>query len=239
MRFSVKYMPTALFSLKDSNSTNSGAKALFLPSPYSIKMAILNQAITIGGDLEYLEGKKSLYFSHIRNARISFFIEDGSYFSVNNSFIKILKKKEDKRSVKAKQEGATFEPGYQQTVVFREYLYLSKPLEIIFETQKAGQKDYLQKYLHKINYFGKRGCFFQFLEYTDNPSEGNVKPFKANSNLCGILQEYDDFDENATFENVNNFSSKTTKRKKEVLVLPLASVATSKGFTIYRKHNSI
>jgi len=53
MQFSVKYMPTALFSLKDSNATNSGAKALFLPSPYAIKMAILNQAITVGGDLEY------------------------------------------------------------------------------------------------------------------------------------------------------------------------------------------
>jgi len=223
MRFSVKYLPTALFSLKDSNATNSGAKALFLPSPYAIKMAILNHAITIGGELKYLEGKKSLYFSHIRDVQISFFIENDSYFSVNNSFVKILK---------PVREGG----GFGQTVAFREYLYLSKPLEIIFETKKAGQKEYLQKYLHKINYFGKRGCFFQFLEYSDNPNEANVKPFAAEKNLYGILQEYDDFDEKSTFENVSNFSSKSTKRKKEILALPLRSVSASKSFTVYKTY---
>ena len=49
MKFSVVYKPTALFSLRDSNSTNSGAKSLFLPSPYAVKMAFLSQAISLGG----------------------------------------------------------------------------------------------------------------------------------------------------------------------------------------------
>ncbi len=223
MQFSVKYMPTALFSLKDSNATNSGAKALFLPSPYAIKMALLNQAIIVGGDLQYLEGKKSLYFSFIRDAKISYFIEENSYFSVNNSFVKILK---------PAREGG----GFGQTVAFREYLYLSSPLEIIFEVKDSTQKEYLQKYLHKINYFGKKGCFFQFVEYSDSPHEANVKPFEAKSGLAGILQEYDDFDEKAIFDNVNNFSSTTTKRRKEILVLPLQILNTSKAFTVYKKY---
>jgi len=219
LQFSVKYLPTALFSLKDSNSTNSGAKTLFLPSPYSIRMAILNQAITIGGNLEYLKGKKSLSFSHIRDVKISFFIDNDSYFSVNNSFVRIIK--------------TIGEPSRPS---FRQYLYLSKPLEIIFETQKVGQKEYLQKYLHNINYFGKRGCFFQFLEYSDSPNQANVKPFQATEGLSGILQEYDDFDAKFTFEDVSNFSSKKIiKRKKEILVLPLQSVSASKAFTVYKK----
>lgn len=222
MRFSVKYIPTALFSLKDSNATNSGAKSLFLPSPYAIKMALLNQAITIGGELGYLEGKKSLYFSFIRDAKISFFINNDSYFSVNNSFVKILKP--------ARNGG-----GFGQTVAFREYLYLSNPLEIIFEINNKDQKSYLQKYLHRINYFGKRGCFFQFLEYSDSPNQANVKSFNFEKGSFGILQEYDDFDEKATFENVNNFSSKTTKRKKEILVLPLQNISASKSFTVYKR----
>jgi len=91
MSFSVKYKPTALFSLKDSNSTNSGAKALLLPSPYSIKMAVINQAIVSGGDLEYLEAKGSKLFQFIRDAKISFFIPQETFFSVNNSFLKIAK----------------------------------------------------------------------------------------------------------------------------------------------------
>lgn len=86
LRFSVKYLPTALFSLKDSNSTNSGAKSLFLPSPYSIKMALLNQIITIEGveifkpkEIEKIKSKKkrtepqeSEIFQAIRDANISF-----------------------------------------------------------------------------------------------------------------------------------------------------------------------
>lgn len=222
MRFSVKYLPTALFSLKESNSTNSGAKSLFLPSPYAIKMAILNQAITIGGELEYLEEKKSLSFSFIRDAEISFFIEGNSYFSVNNSFVKILK---------PAREGG----GFGQTVAFREYLYLSKSLEIVFQVKNEEQKKYLKKYLHNINYFGKRGCFFQFLEYSDNPNEPNVKPFISGKDLFGILQEYDDFDDKVTFENVSNFSSKNTIRKKELLVLPVKNISASKSFSLYKK----
>lgn len=222
MKFSVKYMPTALFSLKDSNSTNSGAKSLFLPSPYSIKMAILNQAITIGGDLkDFCQGKQSQLFPYIRDARISFFIVESSYFAVSNSFVKILK---------PAREGV----GFGQTVAFREYLYISKPLEMIFECNTKEQKDYLQKYLHNVNYFGKRGCFFQFLEYSDNPSEANVKPFQINSDLSGILQEYDEFDEKTTFENVSNYSSKSTIRNKVILALPLQNISASKSFTIYK-----
>lgn len=222
MKFSAKYLPTTLFSLKDSNATNSGAKSLFLPSPYAIKMAILNQAITIGNDLQQLEQKKSLYFSFIRDVKISFFIEHDSSFAVNKTFIKILKPSRSS-------------DGFAQTVAFREYIFISKPLEIIFETQIPEQKEYLQKYLHKINYFGKKGCFVQFVDYSDNPSEANVKPFDIENISYGVLQEYDDFGENVTFEKINNYSSLKTSRRKEIMVLPLQNISSSKGFSIYKQ----
>lgn len=221
MKFSVKYLPSSLFSLKDSNSTNSGAKSLFLPSPYAIKMAILNQAITIGGDLEELEKKKSLLFSFVRDAKVSFYIKPDSFFAVNNSFIKILK---------PAREGG----GFGQTVAFREYLFLSNPLEIIFDVSSNEQILYLKKYLYKINYFGKRGCFFQFVEYLDEPNEANVLEFNAKNSQFGIMQEYDDFDENSIFENTNTFSSAIAKRVKKILVLPISLTNSSKSFSIYQ-----
>jgi hypothetical protein len=52
------------------------------------------------------------------------------------------------------------------------------------------------KYLYKINYFGKRGCFFQFLEFNENPPEANVKPFDV-KNGSWSFTIYDDFDEKA------------------------------------------
>lgn len=223
MRFSVKYLPTSLFSLKDSNSTNSGAKSLFLPSPYAIKMAILNQAITIGGDLEELEKKKSLHFSFVRDAKVSYYIEADSFFAVNNSFIKILKPARD---------GG----GFGQTVAFREYLYLSNSIEIIFEINSNEQMQYLKKYLYKINYLGKKGCFFQFVEYLDNPNEANVVEFDAKNMSFGIMQEYDDFDENSTFEHANTFSNINAKRTKKILVLPLCLTNSSKSFSIYQNN---
>jgi hypothetical protein len=222
MRFSVKYLPTALFSLKDSNATNSGAKSLFLPSPYAIKMAILNQAITIGGELELLRVNNSIHFKFVRDGKIGYHIEEGSHFSVNNSFVKILK---------PAREGG----GFGQTVAFREYLYLSNSLEIIFEVTTNEQMQYLKKYLHKINYFGKRGCFFQFVEYSDTPNEPNVLDFNIGTITSGVLQEYDDFDKKATFESVSSFSSTTSKRNKRILLIPIQKINSSKSFSIYKK----
>jgi hypothetical protein len=220
MIFSARYLPTTLFSLKDSRSTNSGAKSLFLPSSYAIKMALLNQAITIGGDIEKLETKNSKEFTYIRDTKITFHICDGSNFCVNNSFVRILKPARDGR-------------GLQQTVAFREYVFLSHPVEIIFAVKDENAKNYLKQYLHKINYFGKRGCFFQFLEYLDKPNETNVKTFDIKDGIRGILQEYDDFDVNSIFENVSNSSSSISRRKKEIFVLPISRVSSSKSFSHY------
>jgi hypothetical protein len=221
MRFSVKYLPTTLFSLKESNATNSGAKSLFLPSPYAIKMAILNQAITIGGDLEGLNEKKSEIFEFIRDLEISFYIEENNFFSVNNSFVKILK---------PSRNGS----GFAQTVAFREYVFLSGAIEIICNVSSEVQKQYLQKYLHKINYFGKRGCFFQFLAYDDKPNEPNVLPFNIENMQPGILQEYDDFDPKASFATVNSYDVTTGKRRKQILVLPVSKKSSSKSFSLYK-----
>ena len=88
--------------------------------------------------------------------------------------------------------------------------------------------------MHKINYFGKRGCFFQFIEYSDTPNNPNVLPFKIEDGISGILQEYDDFNEKSTFDMVNNFSLTTNKRAKEIFVLPLKNIASSKSFSHYK-----
>lgn len=216
MKFSVIYQPTNLFSLKDSNSTNSGAKSLLIPSPYAIKMAVLNQAITIDGESVF-ERDKSNEFTFIKNAQISYRIS-GS-FCVNNCFI----------TIQSLRDGI-----YHGKPSFREYVFLSDNIEIIFDVENREAKQYLQKYLHRINYFGKRGCFFQFVGYRDNPSEPNVKEFDTSNLLPGILQEFDDISPNAQFKNVNNFNSANAKRDKKILVIPVKNQNSSKSYTHYR-----
>jgi len=216
MRFSAIYRPTALFSLRDSNSTSSGAKSLFLPSPYAIKMAFLNQAISLKGE-NFNENKR--HFEIIRDVAIDYYIK-GNY-CVNNCFVKIQKQRDN-------------EP-FKSTVSFREYVFMDDDLEIIFEVKDIEESLFLKQYLHRINYFGKRGCFFQFVEYNDEPNSPNVKSFDVkNISSGGILQEYDDFDKTLTFENVDNYSAAKTKRKKKILVLPLINNGSSKSYTKYK-----
>jgi len=213
MRFSAVYKPTALFSLKDSSSTGSGAKSLFLPSPYAIKMAFLNQAITLGGE-DFTDSAK---FSIIRDTKVSYRIF--GQFCVNNCFVKIQKQR-DKNP-------------FTPTVSFREYIFMDNPIEIIFEVKEETDVILLKKYLHRINYFGKRACFFQFANYNDHPDEPNVKIFNPKHLSSGLLQEYDDFEANCTFKMVNSYSEAKTKRNKEVLIVPLRNVSSSKSYTCY------
>lgn len=205
----------ALFSLKDSNSTSSGAKSLFLPSPYSIKMAFISQAISLGG-VNFSNDKH--LFVVIRDAEISYHIN--GEFSVNNCFVKIQKKRDSNP--------------YTPTVGFREYIYINEEVELIFNVANQTDVCFLKKYLHTINYFGKRGCFYQFIKYNDAPNEPNVMSFGANNMCAGIIQEFDDFDHSLSFDNVNSYSEAKTKRKKHLLVLPLECTSSSKSYSCYK-----
>lgn len=214
MKFSAIYKPTALFSLRDSNSTSSGAKSLFLPSPYAIKMAFLSQAISLGGE-NFYENKKK--FEIIRDAVIGYYIK-GS-FCVNNCFVKIQKQRDN-------------DP-FKPTVSFREYVFSDNDLEIIFEVADKEHVAFLKTYLHRINYFGKRGCFFQFVSYNNAPNQSNVNEFDVKKLSLGLLQEYDDFDRRLTFDNVNSFNDAKTSRSKTILVLPLSNISSSKSYTLF------
>ena len=44
-----RYLPVAPFSLKPAAATSSGGKTLLAPTPYAIKMALLDVAIRTGG----------------------------------------------------------------------------------------------------------------------------------------------------------------------------------------------
>lgn len=218
MIFSVVYKPTALFSLRDSNSTSSGAKSLFLPSPYAVKMALINQAISLGG-IDFREDTTK--FDAIRDLKIKYRISGN--FCVNNCFVKIQKKRGK-------------EP-FKSTVSYREYIFLNSNLEVIFETNTNASEDtnsFLKEYLCTINQFGKRGCFFQFVEFKDNPLPANVVPFDIGKiQHGGLLQEYDDFDDTLMFDNVNNYSESKTKRVKSILFLPMNRKSSSKSYTLY------
>lgn len=216
MEFSAIFKPTNLFSLKDSNFTNSGAKSLMLPSPYAIKMALINQAIIHLGT-KLFEDKKSKELAYIKDTKIEFCIKGN--FCVNNTFV----------TIQSMREG-----NFRGKPSFREYIFMTDDIEIIFRNEDKEAEIFLKIYIHKMNYFGKRGCFFQFVKYIETSSEPNVKLFNAKELTAGILQEFDDIDEKSSFENINNYSSAGAKRKKNIYVVPAKLIKSSKSYTHYR-----
>ena len=61
-----EYQPTTLFSLRPATATTSGGKSLIVPTPFAVKMALLDIAIRTQG----LEAGRAL-FSALRGLRIA------------------------------------------------------------------------------------------------------------------------------------------------------------------------
>lgn len=225
----LEYLPTSLFSLKISTATNKGGKTLFVPTPYSIKLAFVDAAFRIGGETLAKE-----IFSCIKGSDIRLSPPDRLY--VLNTFIKILDESRDKNS----------DP-YQSTIAYREFCYFQGILEMAFflEDCSTTAQEKLREIAAHINYFGKRGSFFQYTKsrtISDLPLGFTVKATDPEGNIQGyeIVQPLDDLGElnsNDLFDRINTFSDKKIERgKHRVFVLtyiPYKMEKSSNNYTAY------
>ena len=249
MWLEIIYKPTSLFSLKLSSSTNSAGKTLPCPSPYSVKMALLNAIITYDS-LETAQEN----FDLIRDLDLHFCLPET--FVVNNCMIKINKVKRNEFSTKEKtelknkgflnddikrleEEKKIAEP-FQSVVAFREYVYLSDKIHIAFDISNISDEEvaFLQKWFARINYFGKRGCFFQFsgLDRKETLSNSYVKVLDK-SFPPGMMFPMDDVDKKAEFKNMDNYDFKTkAKRTEKIYIFPYKQVEANKNYTFFKKY---
>jgi len=223
MWLEVVYRPTTLFSLRQSRATSSGAKSLLTPSPYAVKMALLNAIITYDSIQLAKEN-----FNLIRDLEMCFSLPEK--LVVNNCFLKIQKEKRKESKI---NEYDTF----QSTVGFREYVYLGGDVKIAVMVEDNKIKNFLKQWFPLINYFGKKGCFFQFIKFKESnnlDSEYSALLNEKFTNLMpGIIVEMDDFDKTAHFDNVNTYSATKTKRRKRYYVLPMELKRANKNYTLY------
>ncbi len=224
MWLEIEYSPTSLFSLKSSSATSSAGKTLFSPSPYAAKMAMLNAVITY----DSIETAKD-NFDLIKGLDIQFRLPE--QFIVNNCMIKISKHN---------RAGDENDP-FMSTVAFREYIYFSGNIRIAINLSELAKEhiDFLKKWFMHINYFGKKGCFFQFIKFTEVTELNNEYSLILNDkfgNLApGTIIEMDDFDEDSVFDNINAFSKAKGKRRSRFYILPILMEKASKDFTIFSK----
>src|SRR6266540_1084649 len=90
------YHQVSLFSLKPSDATSTGGRSLLVPTPFSIKMALLDVALRFYG-----EDGGSTFFPLIRDLGIA--LSPPPQIVVNNCFVRIHKPRRPKGGVGAKE----------------------------------------------------------------------------------------------------------------------------------------
>ena len=224
-----EYEATALFSLKPAGATSSGGRTLLVPTPYAIKMAILDVAIRTEGVAIADE-----LMNWLGSAQVA--ISPPERVVVNNTFIKVLRPRRNPA-----KEGSADAGYFQRTIAYREYAQLDNGFAIAVEIDDSYQHQ-LRDYLMLINYLGKRGSFIQIQEIphsVDNlPDDfiainGEIGEFGLDS----IMTQLDDTGDDVTFEHVNVYSGKRIRLGKERIlrhvVLPYRLVSSSRGYSFY------
>jgi hypothetical protein len=250
-----EYQPTALFSLKTSMATASGAKTLFLPTPFAIKMALLDVAIRTWG---VAVGREVFPWL----AKMSIAVLPARQVVVTNLFTKVLKPRRGEAATKGEGdkegegEAETEEtPGpFQKTIAFREYVHLEGRLVLAFEVNDQQSQE-LSGLLPQVNYFGKRGSFFQlavppqaqsvlptgFVPLAGFHLDGLQVTGQSPSSfaLTSLIQVLDDCGPGLTFEKADIYSDEKIvvgkDRVRKSIVLPYRLVRSSKSFSYYER----
>lgn len=235
-----EYQPTSLFSLRPYTATTSGGKSLIVPTPFAIKMALLDAVIRTAG----LE-KGQEFFPTLRDLRIA--VKLPRQIVVNNTFVRILRLKEIKTKASEKEAAmkkaiAEQQWPFQRTIAFREYVQFGGPVALAF--QGIGQEQ-LEPFLLQVNYLGKRGGFIQLLRQPEVVEElpedfTILTQGVGDTFVLGTLQMVDDCGPSLTFDRANIYESGTAIRANmdrifHHIILPYRLARSSKGYTLYER----
>lgn len=234
-----EYEAASLFSLRLSSATASGGKTLLVPTPFAIKMALLDAACRIRG----VALAKQMW-GQIRDLQIA--IRPTEQVAVTNLFQKVLKPRRDKKAPVGLNDPDA--GPFQRTISYREYAQWVGVLGIAFNVSPDESTDWLSDLLLNVNYFGKRGSFVQLIlpfQHADqlpgNFVEATADPMVFALN--GTLQVLDDCASTLTFAKANIYNRESRDKikmgKERVtrhIVLPNYRLTrSSKSFSLYER----
>lgn len=241
------YHQVSMFSLKPANATSTGGRSLLVPTPFSIKMALLDVALRSFG-----EDKGTFVFPLIRDLVVA--LSPPIQIVVNNCFMRIHKPRRRKSGAENKEdtegdEGENSGGGpFIRSVAFREYVQYNGPLGIALEVRTVADADVLAQLLMQVTYFGKRGSLFQI----DSPPaiaerlpvrQGYIpinRPLDAEFRQSqGVLQVLDDCAAHVSFTKVSIYSEESLlagkDRISQSVALPYRLARSSRGFSLYQR----
>jgi len=191
-------------------------------------MALVNATISKYG-LEVARQK----FPAIRDAAVAISVPD--QVAVNKAFVKVqvFEDKVSKADIPtARKEGRY---PFKSSVAFREFVAYHGLLGLALKADDNEVRSLMQN----INYFGKRGCFFQCtsLEVSENLPDGfTLLTEPAENATMGTPQVMDDIKPDVPFENISIYDNpKNDVRKPNMVVLPMVAARSTYTYTLYRK----
>ncbi|MBK9121543.1 MAG: hypothetical protein IPM16_00280 [Chloroflexi bacterium] len=229
-----EYEATALFTLKPAGATSSGGKTLLVPTPYSIKMALLDITCRLDG-----ADSAEAFWPVLAQAIVA--IRPPDEVVVNNTFAKVLRQRRNEAALGEQHAGF-----FGKTIAYREYAYFAGTIGLAVETSTADEAERIARWMVNINYLGKRGGFIQIQDW---PESGDTLPdgyLPITGDLTGmamdsVLTQLDDTDERVGFGKVNIYTTdRITLGKERVLkhvALPYRRVGSSRSYTHYRRHD--
>lgn len=220
MRYIIaNYRPTCLFSLRSSAATSSGGTTTLVPTPYAVKMALVDCAYRTKGQT-WVQSN----FEWLRDLEVVPGLCGAAV--INNAFIKVAK---------IAREISKMEPGPQNrgkypflhSVGVRQFVYYDGDLKLALNINKLTehQAAALRELLICINYFGKRGSFMQFtgFELCDELGPAFAKRLDSSTSIIPrqfVLQHLDDMTESMTLDRVDVTSTKRISLGKHRVILP-------------------
>lgn len=234
----VSYHPVSLFSLKRSDATSMAARSNLVPTPYAIKMALLKVLLESEGREHHANFDLWIksQFVWIRDLQIYVLPPERLVVNRNGYKLRYWNQQADKDYRKEHNKEAPPISPMQDGFVFREWVHLEGDLQIC-----CGPTDRLtnlEQLFAQINYFGKRGCFFQYLP---DAKQATPEPQFQSSLTTGFtVQPMDDIGEKTTFGRINPFSAEKAQLDKDRVIktgfLPLQLIATSVHYDLYERY---
>jgi hypothetical protein len=234
-----RYQPVGLFSLKHGEATSTGGKSLLIPTPFAIRMALLDVALRVEGKSA---GEQA--FTVIHSLRLA--LRPPRYAAVSALFAKIIKPERRKDADRA----------MTPTIAFREYIHLEGELDLAFGGEQATLER-ISPWLAHITYFGKRGSFVQLLPPLQTVSTPEDTPpeefvFLQGTDLrygkvpasfsLGLIQRLDEWGPGMTFAKANVYDSSSEgkikvgkDRIRMDVILPYQMRQSGRGFTLYER----
>jgi hypothetical protein len=227
----VAYQPVSLFSLKRSDATSMAARSNLVPTPYAIKMALLKVLLEQVGRDHRMDFDRWVQpeFEWIRGLQI--YVQPPERLVVNRNGYKLRYYDQTIDKADKSRRALPMQDGF----VFREWVCLEGDLQLCIGP--SDRLTTLQQLCAQITYFGKRGCFFQYLaDQTQITAEPQFQPDPTRS---FILQPMDDLGAKTSFNRINPYAADKAQLGKDRLVnpgfLPLKLTATGARYDFYER----